>query len=240
MDFITSTLNDFYQCCKIPVKAVSYELDEIYKIGYNEEFERLFPLNYICTLIKEKHNCLDDNIKIDENIYYKITNISKLNKYKGFFVLGPISIKETPKDYSSIPYLHLECLNYCSRLLLGITTDKFNKIMDSKCFNTYIKKAIEYVHKHYDKNINIDDLCEYLNLNKSYFCSTFKSATGHTFCHFLNHFRIEKSKILLLETDLSILQIAIYVGFNNQNYYSTIFKKFTGKTPFQYRLHNKH
>ena len=83
-------------------------------------------------------------------------------------------------------------------------------------------------------------LCKHLNLNKSYFCSSFKTATGHTFCHFLNHFRVEKSKQLLLETDLNILDIAIAVGFNNQNYYSTTFKKFTGKTPSQYRTCHKH
>ena len=46
MNLITSTLNDFYHCCKIPVKAISYELNEIYKIGYNEEFETYFPITW--------------------------------------------------------------------------------------------------------------------------------------------------------------------------------------------------
>ncbi|MDO5009403.1 MAG: AraC family transcriptional regulator [Intestinibacter bartlettii] len=240
MNLITSTLNDFYHCCKIPVKAISYELDEIYKIGYNEDFEILFPLNDIRNLVHNEHDYLNHNIKVSENIYYKVMHISKLNKYKGFFVLGPISIQKHNENNNFMTYLPLECFNYCSNLLIGIATDKFNKTMDNKSFNPYIKKAIEYVHKHYDKNISITALCQHLNLNKSYFCSTFKTATGHTFCHFLNHFRVEKSKKLLLETDLNILDIALAVGFNNQNYYSTIFKKFTGKTPFQYRICNKH
>ena len=110
-------------------------------------------------------------------------------------------------------------------------------------YSKYLLKFLCYdlsIPLHYDKSINITDLCEHLNLNKSYFCSTFKTTTGHTFCHFLNHFRIEKSKKLLLETDLNMLDIALSVGFNNQNYYCTMFKKFTGKTPLQYRVCNKH
>ena len=51
MNLITSTLNDFYHCCKIPVKAISYELNEIYKIGYNEELETYFPIKDIYTLV---------------------------------------------------------------------------------------------------------------------------------------------------------------------------------------------
>ena len=39
MNLITSTLNDFYHCCKIPVKAISYELNEIYKTGEKKGLE---------------------------------------------------------------------------------------------------------------------------------------------------------------------------------------------------------
>lgn len=240
MNLITSTLNDFYHCCKIPVKAISYELDEIYKIGYNEKLETLFPLNDIYNLVHNGEESLNHNIKISKDIYYKIVNISKANKYRGFFVLGPISICNSSKNTNFITYIPLNCFEYCTQILLNIATDKFNKTIAIKNFNPHIKKAIEYVHKHYDKNINITDLCKHLNLNKSYFCTTFKAVTGHTFCHFLNHFRIEKSKKLLLETDLNMLDIALSVGFNNQNYYCTTFKKFTDKTPLQYRAYNKH
>lgn len=226
-------MTDFYQCCSIPVKAVSYELEEIYKIGYDEYLDSIYPLNDVYNLIDKCKNHLNCNLSIHDSIYYKILSI---DKYKGFFVLGPIS---TNKTNTQIPYRTLECLNYCSSFILNITKDKFNQTINNKSFNLHIKKAIEYVHDNYDQSISIDDICENLNINKSYFCSIFKATTGYTFCHFLNHFRIEKSKNFLLDTDLSILDIALAVGFNNQNYYSTVFKKFTGKTPFSYRISNK-
>ena len=79
MNLITSTLNDFYHCCKIPVKAISYELNEIYKIGYNEEFETYFPIKDIYTLVHSGEEYLNHSIKVSEYICYKIVNISKPN-----------------------------------------------------------------------------------------------------------------------------------------------------------------
>lgn len=238
MEFTISVITDFYQCCNIPVKAVSYELDEIYKIGYNEYFEEIFPLNDIKSLINSCNNLINNHLEISNNLHYKVVSISKFDKYKGFFVLGPISSEKIDNNVHNIPHRTVECLNYISNLILNISEDKFDKNMNNKYFNPYIKKAIEYVHKNYDRDISVTSLCQHLNINKSYFCSIFKNGTGYTFSHFLNYFRVEKSKKLLQNTDLSLLDIAIAVGFNNQNYFSMVFKKFTNKTPFQYRASN--
>ena len=51
MNFIISVLKDFYECCNMPVKAISSEFDDIYKIGYNDYFEEIFPLEQIKDLI---------------------------------------------------------------------------------------------------------------------------------------------------------------------------------------------
>ena len=78
-------------------------------------------------------------------------------------------------------------------------------------------------------------LCKHLNLNKSYFCKIFKSETGYTFTNYLNIFRVEKSKNLLKNPNMSLLDVAVSVGFNSQNYYSSVFKKITNKTPLEYK-----
>jgi len=238
MNFIISVLEDFYECCNIPVKAISNELDTIYEVGYNDYFEKIFPINQIEDLI----SISDDDLKVylnkDTNIYYKIVNISKFNKNKGFFILGPILSNPISNNFYNIPYRSLECINYMSKLILNIADDKFDKNMNNKSFNPYIRKAIEYVHINYNEDISIESLCDYLDINKSYFCSLFKKYTGNTFSYFLNYFRVEKSKDFLLNTNLNLLDIAIEVGFNNQNYYSMVFKKYTNMTPSKYRLSN--
>ncbi len=236
MDFIVSILKDFYECCNIPVKAISYELDILYKIGYNEYFDSIYPSKKIKdTIISSDCSNLNLNLEIENDIYYKIISISKFNKHRGYFILGPIKSKPQSND-KNIPYMSIDCSNYISNLILDISDDKFNKKINNKFFNPYVRKAIEYVHDKYNEEISIDALCKYLDINKCYFCSLFKKSTGHTFSHFLNSFRIEKSKKLLTNSDLNLLDIAISVGFNNQNYYSMVFKKYTNQSPSQYRL----
>lgn len=235
MDFIISVVKDFYECCNMPVKVISNDFNDIYKIGYNDYFEEIFPLEQIKTLINNSDNHLNIHLDKDINIYYKIISISKFNKNKGFFILGPILNKPIDNTLSNIPYRSLECSNYMSKLILNIADDKFDKTMNKKSFNPYIRKAIEYVHENYSQDITIDSICNYLDINKSYFCSLFKKYTGNTFSYFLNHFRVEKSKKLLTNTDLNLLNIAIAVGFNNQNYYSMVFKKYTNMSPSRYR-----
>ncbi len=236
MDFIISVLKDFYECCNISVKAISCHLDEIYTIGYNDYFNNIYPSKQIEDAINNLDNTTSSlDIKIDDDIYYKIVNISKFNKNKGYFVLGPILNKPSGNNKYNIPYRSIDCSNYISRFILDISDDKFKKNMDNKSYNPYIRKAIEYVHENYAEDITIDNLCNYLDINKCYFCSLFKKSTGNTFSYFLNHFRIEKSKKLLKDTDLNLLEIAISVGFNNQNYYSMVFKKYTSQSPSRYR-----
>ncbi|MBH7887370.1 helix-turn-helix domain-containing protein, partial [Clostridioides difficile] len=62
----------------------------------------------------------------------------------------------------------------------------------------------------------------------------FKKKSGYTFTNFLNKVRVEKSKKYILKKDLSILDVAVLIGFNSQNYYSIIFKKFNNFTPIEY------
>ena len=59
--------------------------------------------------------------------------------------------------------------------------------------------------------------------------------TGQTFINYLNNYKIERSKDLLKNTNMTLLDISLEVGFNNQSYYSTIFKKYTNMTPQEYR-----
>lgn len=56
-----------------------------------------------------------------------------------------------------------------------------------------------------------------------------------TFTQIVREVRVEKSKLLLTNSNLSTLTIALTVGFNNQNYFNMSFKKLTGMTPLEYR-----
>lgn len=101
--------------------------------------------------------------------------------------------------------------------------------------NLHINDALSYIEENYHENITLESISNTLYLNKCYFCTLFKEQTGKSFSNYLNEIRIDKSKELLKNKKLSILEIAHAVGYNNQTYFNSLFKKYTNITPLQYR-----
>ncbi|NLY66275.1 MAG: helix-turn-helix transcriptional regulator [Tissierellia bacterium] len=112
---------------------------------------------------------------------------------------------------------------------------KYNFNEEWRCCNFHIKRAIEEMNNNYSESISLKDMADFLGLNKCYFCDLFKKETGKTYSQLLNEIRVEKSLDLLLNTNMTILEIALAVGYNNQNYYNMAFKKIMGTTPLKYR-----
>lgn len=98
-----------------------------------------------------------------------------------------------------------------------------------------IKKAMSFISANFNKNITLEDVALHVHLHPAYFSTLFKQSMGSSFKEYLNMVRIEESKRLLFNTDISIIDIAISTGFEDQSYFSKVFKKYTGLTPKQYR-----
>lgn len=98
-----------------------------------------------------------------------------------------------------------------------------------------MKKAVQYIAKHYAQPLTLEEVAKAVHLNPSYFSTLFKQSLGLSFREYLNMVRVEESKRLLTGTDYSIIDIAIATGFENQSYFSKVFKKYTGMTPRQFR-----
>ena len=112
---------------------------------------------------------------------------------------------------------------------------KQETINESNKEGLYGQRVYHYVEQNFDRQLKLEDVASYFHLNKCYFCSVLKKELGKTFSQIVNEVRVEKSKELLREGNLSTLSIALSVGFNNQNYFNMTFKKLTGMTPLQYR-----
>ena len=101
--------------------------------------------------------------------------------------------------------------------------------------NELVKKSVQYISKNFSKPLSLDKVAKQVHLNPAYFSTMFKQSTGSSFKEFLNIVRVEESKRLLANTDYSLIDIAIATGFEDQSYFSKVFKKYTGLTPKQYR-----
>ena len=93
----------------------------------------------------------------------------------------------------------------------------------------------EYVEKNYSDNLNVADLARKYGLNVSYLSTLFKERTGMNLTAYIEGTRMEKAKKLLKERDWTVTEVALHTGYSNSNYFSRVFKKYTGVTPGEYR-----
>ncbi|MDU0353719.1 AraC family transcriptional regulator [Paraglaciecola aquimarina] len=99
--------------------------------------------------------------------------------------------------------------------------------------NQRIERIKQYLCEHYQEDIDIEQLATTFNISRSYLMREFKKETQQTVNQFLTARRIEMAKELLKTH--SVTDTAFAVGFNNSNYFSTVFKKTTGSTPIQFQ-----
>lgn len=94
---------------------------------------------------------------------------------------------------------------------------------------------MKYINSCYTENITLKDVANVVNLNPNYISQVFKKTTGTTFSHYLTNLRIDTAKKLLTTTNSSINDVSIQAGFNDYFYFLKTFKKYTGKTPSEFR-----
>ena len=104
---------------------------------------------------------------------------------------------------------------------------------------TQIKPAIDFIKAFYDQQISLADIAEAAHLSVSRLSHVFKEQMNITIIDYLTQVRIEKAKRLLISTDKNCTEICYEVGYNNQSYFTRIFKESLGITPRQFRNRNR-
>lgn len=133
-------------------------------------------------------------------------------------------------DFNEISKNILEVLDYL--------IDCLTPLINVKNRNT-ILTAINYIRNNYHKDINLEEVAAQVGLHPVNLSKMFKKETGKKYTDYLNEVRIEASKNLLLRDDLPLVQVAFSVGFNDQSYFSKIFKKIEGVSPNKWRVLQK-
>jgi two-component system response regulator YesN len=102
-----------------------------------------------------------------------------------------------------------------------------------------IRKAISYINDNYANRIVLQDVAQHTCLSPNYLSQLFKQETGKSFLEYLTNCRVEAAKKLLVQSSLTISEIAFKLGYEMPSYFSEVFKKSEGLTPSQYRKGQK-
>jgi AraC-like DNA-binding protein len=102
-----------------------------------------------------------------------------------------------------------------------------------------LKRVVEYVDANLSSKISLLDLATVAGLSRMHFASQFRAATGLRPHEFLLQRRICRSKELMRGTAMTIAEIALTIGFLTQAHFTTVFKRFAGYTPRQWRTANQ-
>ena len=98
-----------------------------------------------------------------------------------------------------------------------------------------IQKCCDYIELSLDRKIRTSDLASLVGYTEYYLTEKFKKETGISVSNYIRFAKIERAKVLLESTDLSVNEIADRLAFHTVNYFIQRFKETTGFTPAQYR-----
>ncbi|GKX27537.1 hypothetical protein SH1V18_00170 [Vallitalea longa] len=97
-----------------------------------------------------------------------------------------------------------------------------------------ILQALKYINNNYMHNIKLSDIASSIPINESYLSAQFKQEYHISLKQYLNQYRINQATILIKNSDMNLTDIALKVGFESTNYFSTVFKKYLNMTPTEY------
>lgn len=98
-----------------------------------------------------------------------------------------------------------------------------------------IFEAVEWLQKEVGSDITQRVVAQRLKMNRGYFSECFKDIIGTTFSDYVHNLRMQKAQNLLIHTRKSVYEIAEECGFQDQRYFSRVFRDKTGALPSEYR-----
>jgi len=101
--------------------------------------------------------------------------------------------------------------------------------------STLIKQAVSFVQQNYAQPINRKDIAAAVGVNPNYLSHIFHQEMNISLVDYLNRFRVQKAKELLLRTQDTITRIAAAVGFDDAAYFSRVFHRQIGQSPQEFR-----
>ena len=138
-------------------------------------------------------------------------------------------------DFKSMDYLLLyETAEEVSERLKGLVRCQLAAVKNREGTDV-IASIKEHIERNYGDALNVAELAKKYGLIVSYLSTLFKEKTGINLTAYIEGIRMEKAKRFLKEREWTVTEVALHTGYSNSNYFSRVFKKYTGVTPGEFR-----
>ncbi|MCD9020761.1 AraC family transcriptional regulator [Cohnella silvisoli] len=98
-----------------------------------------------------------------------------------------------------------------------------------------MQPALDYMDKHLNEKLSVDELSKKMNMSYTYFIKMFKKAVGMPFTDFVTYKRIKRAEQKLLTQDISVSEVAESVGFTNLGHFYDMFRRYNDCTPREFK-----
>lgn len=184
-----------------------------------------------------------DNLKLKNTLPNKLINkqqspiihtakfLPQINNYFSIFD-DFLTLQQNTTNYSSV------CLDYLLQSLLVTIYEIISSqtIVKEQNQDYHLGERIkEYIDTHFLEDITLKSLSKALNISEYYLSRTCKKFLGYSPVQYITKQRLKEAQNLLLTTDLTITEIAFHCGYNNSNYFQSVFSNNIGMTPGKYR-----
>ncbi|MBO1514076.1 helix-turn-helix domain-containing protein [Metabacillus bambusae] len=106
---------------------------------------------------------------------------------------------------------------------------------NQKKYSEIINQCFRFIYKNVYDHISVSQIAESIGISPVHLSARFKKEVGQTLSRYIQQEKVEESKKLIVLTDYSFLEICTLLNFNDQSYFTKVFKKITGLTPKQYK-----
>lgn len=244
------------------VKALNYRLvygkNTVLCINHMESKDiKAFPLNDFNNILTNIQNVLwtgkaDEVIKIIGKMLDELTLYKNIPYYyiQQIFCQLLSALLRTLFEMSIQPEdIYGEPVHLYGELFKKQTLDElkqwYQDLVERTCavinrkksirINSVIESAVSFIKKNCQKDISLSEVAEHVNLNPSYLSRLFKEETGIPFIEYVRNTKMELAKEFLRNTNKKIYEICEDLGYQNVQYFSTVFKNAVGMTPLEYK-----
>lgn len=141
------------------------------------------------------------------------------------------------KGYSNdnLRYVNMIFYHFLSSLLYA---DKFINT-GNQAVADVLTEVITWMREQIDRVITLQEFADHARLSVSHFSAVFRERTGYSPIEYFNHLKVQKACQYLLFSNMTIKEMAVQLGVNDQYYFSRMFSKLMGMSPSEYRQRNK-